>query len=309
MEHTKNGVPLFNENNYALWKGRMEVYLLVQGYKVWDTVLNGFTRTTDEQGDSNVKEAKLQIYRAKFEQLRMKDDDNIAAYFQHIDEITNTLEGLGEPVDEKTIIRKILRMLPGRFNTKISVLEYSENLDKLIKEELHGVLIAYEMRLDEEEGTSHLETAFAACKKIDKEKQPSKEKTCTCTCKCEEKEDDEEGFSDGEYAYSMRKLKLGKVKIKGKVPLICFGCGEVGHFVAKCLNISNGNSKGKKGFKKFNMQGKKKGFKRNFLSKEDNSSSDEDINSEEEANERVLFMAKHNKQEVSNNEEEGLTIE
>eukprot|EP00253_Pinus_taeda_P017145 PITA_17145 len=241
MENTKNGVPIFNENNYALWKGRMEVYLLAQGYEVWDTIQNGFTPISNEQGkknlvndakakniiisgliessyhkvlgcktaknvwdkleniyagDSNVKEAKIQIYREKFEQLRMKEDDNIVAYFQHVDEITNTLEGLGEPVDEKTTIRKILRTLPGRFTPK-----------------------------------------------------------------------------------------------------------------AKCSNISDGNSKGKKGFKKFNKQGKKKGFKRNFLSKEDILSSDEDSDNEEEANERVMFVAKHNKQEVSNNEEEGLTIE
>ena len=53
MEHTKYGVPMFNENNYALWKGRMDVYLLVQGYEVWDTVQNGFTSTTDEQGKNN----------------------------------------------------------------------------------------------------------------------------------------------------------------------------------------------------------------------------------------------------------------
>eukprot|EP00253_Pinus_taeda_P013848 PITA_13848 len=274
MEHTKNCVPLFNENNYELWKGRMEVYLLAQDYEVWDTVENGFTPTPNEQGkknlvndakakniiisgliesayhkvlgckttknvwdkleniyagDSNVKEAKLQMYREKFKQLRMKEDDNIVAYFQHVVEITNTLEGLGEPVDERTIIRKILRMLPARFNPKVSVLEYSANMEKLSKEELNGVLITYEMRLDEEE--------------------------------------------------------------------------------AKCLNISDGNSKGKKGFKKFNKQGNKKGFKRNFLSKEDNSSFDEDSDSEEEANERLLFMAKHNKQEVSNNKDEGLTIE
>ena len=91
--------------------------------------------------------------------------------------------------------------------------------------------------------------------------------------------------------------------------MICFGCGEVGYFTAKCSNRSDGNSKGKKGFKKFNKQGKKKGFKVNFLSKENSSSSDEDSDNEEEANERVLFMVKRNKQEVSNNEEEGLTIE
>lgn len=40
---------------------------------VWDKLENIYA------GDSNVKEAKLQIYRAKIEQLRMKEDDNIAA--------------------------------------------------------------------------------------------------------------------------------------------------------------------------------------------------------------------------------------
>eukprot|EP00253_Pinus_taeda_P015233 PITA_15233 len=308
MEHTKNGVPLFNGNNYVLSKGRMEVFLLAQGNEVCETIQNGFTTTVNEgknnlvnyakakniiisgviessyhnvlgckttqnvwdkleniyAGDSNVKEAKLQIYRAKFEQLIMKEDDNIVAYFQHVDEITNTQEGLGEPLDEKNIIRKILRMLPGRFNQKVSVLEYSANLDKLNKDELHGVLIEYEMRLNEEEGTSHLQTTFTTSKKTNKDK-----------CK----------------------------------HLHLHLCGEVGNFAAKCLNRSDGNSEGKKGFKKFNKQGKQKGFKRNFLSKEDSSSSDEDSDSEEEANEIVLFMAKHNKQEVSNNEEEGLTIE
>ena len=107
------------------------------------------------------------------------------------------------------------------------------------------------------------------------------------------------------YAYLRRKLKIGKGQVKGKLPLICFSCNEVGNFVAKCPNKINGNSKIKKGFNKFNKQGSK----RNFLSKEDSSSYDEDNDSEEEFNERVLFMAKHNKQEVSNNKEEGLTIE
>ena len=175
------------------------------GYKtaknVWDKLENIYA------GDSNVKEEKLQIYRTKFEQLRMKEDCNISAYFQYVDEITNAIEGLGELVDEKTIIRKILRTLPGRFNPKVSILEYSANMDKLNKEEFHGVLIAYEMRVDEEKGTSHLETAFVASKNTNNHKQPSIENTCTC--KCEEKGDDEEGLSDEEYAYFMRKLKLG----------------------------------------------------------------------------------------------------
>ena len=140
-------------------------------------------------------------------------------------------------------------------------------------------------------------------RKPNKDKQPSIKNTCTW--KCEEKGEDGEGLSDEEYAYFMRKLKICKGKFKRKLPLICFGCGEVGNFAAKCPNRIDGNSKGKKGFKNFNKQGSK----RNFLSKEDSSSSNEDNDSKEKSNERVLFMAHHNKQEVSNNEEEGLTIE
>ena len=54
-------------------------------------------------GDSNVKEAKLQIYRAKFEQLKMKEDQNIGAYLQCVGEITYALEGLGESIDMKIV--------------------------------------------------------------------------------------------------------------------------------------------------------------------------------------------------------------
>ena len=37
----------------------MEVYLLVQGFEVWDIVQNGFTSTADEQGKKNlVNDAK-----------------------------------------------------------------------------------------------------------------------------------------------------------------------------------------------------------------------------------------------------------
>ena len=126
MEYTKNKVPLFNGNNYALWSGRMQVHLLAQGYEVWEIVDKGFTQTQDEQGkknmvydakdkdliisgliksvylkvlscktakevcgkpeiiyacDSKVKEAKLQIFKEKFERLQMREYEDIDAYF------------------------------------------------------------------------------------------------------------------------------------------------------------------------------------------------------------------------------------
>ena len=48
----------------------------------------------------------------------------------------------------------------------------------------------------------------------------------------------------------MRKLKISKGKFKIKLPLICFGYGEVGNFAAKFPTKSDGNSKGNFSLKK-----------------------------------------------------------
>ena len=42
--------------------------------EMWDKL------QTTYEGDSKVKEAKLQTYRGQFEQLRMNEDEDIAAY-------------------------------------------------------------------------------------------------------------------------------------------------------------------------------------------------------------------------------------
>ena len=70
----------------------------------------------------------------------------------------------------KIIFRKILRALLARFNPKVSVLEDRSNLTNLNIDELHGILTAYEMRIEEKDGASHLETTFSASKKNGKDK-------------------------------------------------------------------------------------------------------------------------------------------
>lgn len=39
------------------------------------------------EGDEKVKEAKLQTYRAQFEVLEMKEDENVVSYFLKVDEL------------------------------------------------------------------------------------------------------------------------------------------------------------------------------------------------------------------------------
>lgn len=93
----------------------------------------------------------------------MKEDENVAAYFLRVDEVVNSLKGLGESVDDKVVIQIFLRSLPLRFDAKISSAKEMADLDQMIIDKLHGILTAYEMRTNLE--PSKKETAFKASKK------------------------------------------------------------------------------------------------------------------------------------------------
>ena len=72
----------------------------------WDKFQNLY------EGDDKVKKEKLQTHRRQFESLKMKEQENIIAYFLHVDEIVNTIKGLFEKDDETIIVKKCLDHFP-----------------------------------------------------------------------------------------------------------------------------------------------------------------------------------------------------
>ena len=67
-----------------------------------------------------------------------------------------------ETIDETLVVQKILRSLPARFNPKVSAVEEKDSLDSLDLSQLHGILVAYEMRTDD---PKQKEATFKATKK------------------------------------------------------------------------------------------------------------------------------------------------
>ena len=142
----------------ALLSGLTEtVFVKVMHYEtakeIWDKLRNIY------EGDDKIKGAKLQTYKAQFENLKMKEEENIAAYFLRVDEIVNIIKGLGEKVDEQVIVQKILISLPMRFDSKISAIEERSDLNTMTMDELHGTLTTYEMRIEQEDSAGK-EAAF-----------------------------------------------------------------------------------------------------------------------------------------------------
>ncbi|XP_059076871.1 uncharacterized protein LOC131876101 [Cryptomeria japonica] len=241
------------------------------------------------EGDEKVREDKLQSLRMKFESLKMKEDEDIATYFLHVDEIVNAIIALGEEVEDTPLVRKLLRTLTMKFDPKISAIEEMKDLKTLTKDELFGILTAYEMR--REDKPSQKEVSFKASKKGKNKNHTPKESTSS--------------ESDEVEAYFMRKFKKGK----GKFPFKCFNCGKVGHYASKCPQNESDSSEEEK--KSYSKKKGKKYFKKNyskhkksFYSKQSSSSleeTSEDMSSSD--GEEILFMAMKVKDDEDEKEE------
>jgi hypothetical protein len=185
---------------------------------IWDKIINIY------EGDTKFKVAKLQTYRGQFEQLKIKEDKNIAAYFLRVDEKVNAIIGLGEEIEESIIVQKVLRSLPMRFNPKILALEEISDLNSISMDELHGIFTAYEMRT-EQKNPDVKEATFKASKRSKQKKKEQEEYSSNSDVS----KDDEE------VANFVKRLNKGTDgRYRGKLPLICFNCDGIGHFANKC---------------------------------------------------------------------------
>ena len=66
--------------------------------EIWDKIKNIY------EGDEKFKGEKLQTYRGQFENLKMKEEENIVVYFLQVNETVNIIRGLGEKIEEPILV-------------------------------------------------------------------------------------------------------------------------------------------------------------------------------------------------------------
>ena len=105
----------------------------------------------------------------------MNEDENVNKYFLRIEETVNSMKGLGENIDEASLVQKILRSLTEIFNPKVSAIKELSDLKTLPIDQLLGTLTAYEMRIGKDKSTTR-EASFKEDKNIEYEMDVTEEK-------------------------------------------------------------------------------------------------------------------------------------
>ena len=110
--------------------------------EAWETL------QTTYEGTSQVRMSKLQQLTARWESAKMKEDEDIATYGARITDMANEAFALGEPMTHEKQVRKVLRTLPQRFESKVTAIEESKDLTVMKIDDLLGNLTTHEMKFD-----------------------------------------------------------------------------------------------------------------------------------------------------------------
>jgi hypothetical protein len=97
-------------------------------------------------GDPKVKKVKLQSLRRQYELLDMEQRETVSDYFSRLVTLTNQMKNCGYALTNQTIIEKILRTLPSKFDHIVVTIEETKDLSELKVEDLQGTLEAHEMK-------------------------------------------------------------------------------------------------------------------------------------------------------------------
>ncbi|GJU26448.1 retrovirus-related pol polyprotein from transposon TNT 1-94 [Tanacetum coccineum] len=156
--------------------------------QIWKTLL------ITHQGNSQVKDNKIDLLVQQYEQFVISEDESIDSAFARFNTIITSLKVLDEGYSSKNYVRKFLRALHPKWRAKVTDNEESKDLTSLYIDELIGNLKVYEMiiKKDFEIVKAKVERKSLALKA----KKESSDKECSTS-----------GSEDEEYAMAVRDFK------------------------------------------------------------------------------------------------------
>jgi hypothetical protein len=110
--------------------------------EAWDNLKVEF------QGDSTVQSAKLQGLRRTFENISMKDEENMGNYFSRVMNNVGQQRSYGEELLDHKVVEKVLRNLSPKFDYIIPSIELVYESSVITHVKLMGLLKSHEERIN-----------------------------------------------------------------------------------------------------------------------------------------------------------------
>ncbi|XP_070041489.1 uncharacterized protein [Nicotiana tomentosiformis] len=108
--------------------------------EIWEALQTAY------EGIIQVKQPKIDMLTTEYELFRMKDDESIQDMHTCFTFIINELHSLGEIIQRNKLVRSILSVLPGFWESKVNAITEAKDLQKLTIDELIENLKTYEMK-------------------------------------------------------------------------------------------------------------------------------------------------------------------
>nr|GEZ75131.1 zinc finger, CCHC-type [Tanacetum cinerariifolium] len=119
----------------------MQVAKYSTAKEVWDSI------KIKHLGADLVQKARLQTLRSELETLRIKPNEKVSDFGGKLSSIMAKFKGLGETLEDKVLVRKLLNSAPKEFLPIVETIEQYQDLDEMLFEEAVGRLTAYEERI------------------------------------------------------------------------------------------------------------------------------------------------------------------
>ncbi|GJT17972.1 zf-CCHC domain-containing protein [Tanacetum coccineum] len=187
------------------------IFMCNTAKEIWKTLL------ITHQGNSQVKDNKIDLLVQQYEQFVISKDELIDSVFARFNTIITNLKALDEDYFSKNYVRKVFRALHPKYRAKVMAIKESKDLTSLSLDELIENLKVHEMviKKDSEIIKAKVERKSLALKA----KSSSKRKRLI------------RETSSKRYKKTFQEVVLTRT---GKSDRKCFRCGDPNHLIGEC---------------------------------------------------------------------------
>ena len=257
--------------NYRHWAMRIDVHLDAQG--LWEAVLGTDTNRQKDRlalsamlgaipessgvqldikkfaklnweiirsfhvGIDRLAQSRAQGLRREFENLSMRKTDKVSEFTDKFSRIVFELRHLGERVEDKEAVKKLLRSMPPRYDSLTLSLEQFGDLDSMSLVEAIGSLKVHEMRLAERDAREEEHALLSLAMSKFKKSKPEEGHSSRGRGRGRERgrgRGRDQGRGKSKSIEDQNQEETRKPFDKTKVR--CYNCQEFGHFADECKN-------------------------------------------------------------------------